>query len=127
MPCWNTLMRVSCFLIVVILLVQLRRSYEAQSRMAQELQASLTQVKILSGLIPICAWCKQVRDDQGYWQYVEAYIAEHSDATFTHSICQACEAKELQVLRHQKSETLLTPCSAQLLPSRYRQRTRHLP
>jgi hypothetical protein len=112
MPCWNTLIRVSCFLIVVILLVQLQRSYEAQRRMAQELRASLTQVKILSGLISIYAWCKQVRDDQGYWQHAEAYIAEHSDATFTHSICQVCAAKELQVLRHHKSETLLTPYSA---------------
>jgi hypothetical protein len=99
-PMWNGLMRVGFFLIVVMLLARLKRSYEEQRRMAQELQASLAKVNLLRGLIPICAWCKQVRNDQGYWQHVEAYLAEHSDATFTHSICQACEAKELQALLH---------------------------
>jgi hypothetical protein len=103
-PVWNGLIRLGFFLIVVTLVSQLKHSYEAQRRMAQELRASLAKVNLLHGLIPICAWCKQVRNDQGYWQQVEAYIAEHSDATFTHSICQACEAKELQVVRHQKSE-----------------------
>jgi hypothetical protein len=98
---WNTLMRVSCFLIVVILLAQLKRSYAEQRRMARELRASLTQVNILSGLIPICAWCKKVRDDQGYWQQVELYITEHSAASFTHGICQECHDKELQALLHQ--------------------------
>jgi hypothetical protein len=98
-PMWNVLMRVGFFLIVVILLAQLKRSYEEQRCMAHELQASLAKVNLLSGLIPICAWCKQVRNDQGYWQHVEAYIAEHSDATFTHSICQDCQDKELQALR----------------------------
>jgi hypothetical protein len=99
-PFWNTLMRVSCFLIMVILLAQLKRSYEEQRRIAHELRVSLTQVKILSGLIPMCAWCKKVRDDQGYWQQVEAYIAEHSEATFTHGICQECHDKERQALLH---------------------------
>jgi hypothetical protein len=98
-PFWNTLMRVGCFLIVVMLLARLKHSYEAQRRIARELQASLAHVNILSGFIPICAWCKQVRNDQGYWQHVEAYLAEHSAATFTHSICQDCQDKELQALR----------------------------
>ena len=55
-----------------------------------ELRAALNDVKTLSGLIPICANCKRIRDDQGYWSQVEAYLEERSDATFSHSICQSC-------------------------------------
>ena len=99
-PCWNALMRLSCFLIVVMLLARLKHSYEEQMRIAHELQVSLAKIKILSGLIPMCAWCKKVRDDQGYWQQVEAYIAAHSEATFTHGICHECKEKELQAFLH---------------------------
>lgn len=55
-----------------------------------ELTQALAEVRRLSGLIPICANCKKVRDDQGYWKAVEGYIAERSEATFTHSICKSC-------------------------------------
>jgi phosphoserine phosphatase RsbU/P len=63
-------------------------------RMA-ELEESVARVKQLSGLLPMCAWCKKVRDDQDYWQEVECYVAAHSEARFTHGICPACmeEAK----------------------------------
>ena len=50
------------------------------------------KVKTLSGLLPICAWCKKIRDDKGYWTKVEEYIAEHSNADFTHGICPDCRA-----------------------------------
>lgn len=55
-----------------------------------ELRAALNDVKTLSGLIPICANCKRIRDDQGYWNQVEAYLEDRSDAKFSHSICQSC-------------------------------------
>jgi CheY-like chemotaxis protein len=58
-----------------------------------ELQEALSKIKTLSGLIPICAWCKKIRDDKGYWQAVEQYISEHSQAEFTHSICSDCQKK----------------------------------
>jgi hypothetical protein len=58
-----------------------------------ELQTALQEVKALSGLLPICAHCKHVRDDQGYWQRIETYIQDHSEATFTHGICDACLQK----------------------------------
>jgi hypothetical protein len=57
------------------------------------LEKSLSEVKTLDGLIPICASCKQIRDDKGYWEAVEQYIKKHSTAEFTHSICPACMAK----------------------------------
>jgi CheY-like chemotaxis protein len=56
----------------------------------KQLQEALTQVKMLSGLLPICAWCKNVRDDQGYWLRVEEYIQEHSEAKFSHGLCPEC-------------------------------------
>jgi len=55
-----------------------------------ELQDALQHIKTLKGLIPICAWCKNIRNDQGYWQQIESYISEHSEADFTHGICEKC-------------------------------------
>ena len=55
-----------------------------------ELSEAAEKVKLLSGLIPICASCKKVRDDKGYWSQVEVYIREHSEATFSHGICPEC-------------------------------------
>jgi PAS domain S-box-containing protein len=58
-----------------------------------DLKKALAEVKQLSGLLPICSNCKKIRDDQGYWNQIEAYITEHSEAHFTHSICQDCADK----------------------------------
>ena len=58
----------------------------------QELAVALTEVKQLRGIIPICATCKKIRNDEGLWQQIEAYIVEHSDADFSHSICPDCAA-----------------------------------
>ncbi len=57
------------------------------------LQEALEKVKLLSGLLPICAWCKKIRDDQGYWNAIEHYISQHSEAEFTHGICPDCRKK----------------------------------
>lgn len=59
-----------------------------------ELQEALAKVETLSGLLPMCAWCKNIRDDKGYWQTVEQYIGEHSKVEFTHGICLDCMKKE---------------------------------
>jgi len=59
-------------------------------KLIQELTDALSKAKTLAGLLPICANCKRIRDDSGYWQQVEAYISEHSDAVFTHGICPEC-------------------------------------
>ena len=55
-----------------------------------ELEEALARVKYLRGLLPICAYCKKIRNDHNYWQQVESYVAEHSDAQFSHSICPGC-------------------------------------
>lgn len=58
-----------------------------------ELKAALEEVKTLSGLLPICAGCKRIRDDGGYWNQIERYISNHSDASFSHGICPECAVK----------------------------------
>ena len=59
----------------------------------EELQTALAQVKQLSGLLPICSYCKAIRSDENYWQQVDSYLVQHSDAKFTHGICPPCFAK----------------------------------
>ena len=57
------------------------------------LQESLARVKQLQGLLPICAWCKKIRDDKDYWHTVETYVSERTEARFTHGICPECMEK----------------------------------
>jgi phosphoserine phosphatase RsbU/P len=59
----------------------------------KELQKALEEVRTLRGIIPICATCKKIRDDQGFWQRVEAYVGAHTDAVFSHGICPECLVK----------------------------------
>jgi GAF domain-containing protein len=63
-------------------------------RVSAGLAEALEKVKTLSGLLPICAWCKRIRDDKGYWSQVEAYVHEHTGADFTHGICPECLEKQ---------------------------------
>lgn len=59
----------------------------------RQLQKALNEIKTLRGIIPICSNCKKIRDDKGYWQQIEVYITEHSEADFSHGICQECVKK----------------------------------
>lgn len=67
-----------------------KREDEQRMRLIQELTDALARIKTLRGLLPICASCKKIRDDQGYWQKVELYLAEHTNAEFTHGLCPDC-------------------------------------
>lgn len=69
---------------------KLRRSEADREQVIVELIKALTEVKTLSGLLPICSKCKKIRDDSGYWNQIEAYITTHSEAQFTHSFCPEC-------------------------------------
>jgi GAF domain-containing protein len=62
-------------------------------RVSRRMAETLENLKTLHGLLPICAWCKRIRDDQGYWSQVEAYVHAHTGADFTHGICPECLAK----------------------------------
>ena len=70
-----------------------KRAEQERERLVGELQEALAQVKALKGFIPICASCKNIRDDEGYWQQIESYLCEHTDLEFTHGICPACLEK----------------------------------
>jgi hypothetical protein len=69
---------------------ELRETQEGLRTTVNRLEVTLSEVKTLSGLLPICAACKKIRDDQGYWRQIETYIRDHSGAEFSHGICPEC-------------------------------------
>lgn len=95
----DELVIVAVYLMIAFAVYSFRRRREVQvsrDRLAlknKELQAAFTEIKRLRGMIPICSSCKNIRDDSGYWHEVAAYISDHSDAEFTHSICPDCAQK----------------------------------
>lgn len=70
-----------------------RRADREREELIFQLQDALTNVKTLKGLLPICANCKRIRDDQGYWRTVETYVRDHTEAEFTHGLCPDCARK----------------------------------
>lgn len=70
--------------------VEKRQAEEDRERLILELQAALAKVKQLEGIIPICSYCKKIRDDKESWQQMESYISDHSEALFSHGICPEC-------------------------------------
>ena len=82
--------------VLIALIVPLRIIVKGVSKLERaqtKLQETLANVKTLEGLLPMCANCKNIRDDDGYWQQVEVYIQNNSNAEFTHSICPECATK----------------------------------
>jgi uncharacterized small protein (DUF1192 family) len=74
--------------------IERRKALEKErEKLIGELQQALSEIKTLRGFLPICANCKKIRDDEGYWQQIEQYIQERSDAQFSHSICPECAEK----------------------------------
>lgn len=102
------------------------RMIELQTKLADrvsQLEQALEQVKRLQGVIPICGYCKKIRDDQDYWQNVDSYIATHSEAEFSHGICPSCYAEivkpQIEAFKASKtsgSETDDLVCLEPLLP-----------
>ena len=75
------------------LFLTLSTTEKKQRELVGELQNALSRVKLLSGFLPICASCKKIRDDKGYWSQIESYIRDHSEAEFSHGICPECAKK----------------------------------
>jgi hypothetical protein len=67
--------------------------FETEAHARREVELALAQVKQLHGMLPICAYCKKVRNDRNYWETIESYIGERSAATFSHGICPECRDK----------------------------------
>ncbi len=79
--------------VTALLAVERRRSDERRERAIEEQEKALAHVRVLRGLLPICASCKQIRNDEGYWTQIEVYIRDHSEAKFSHGICPECARK----------------------------------
>ncbi|MBN1219298.1 MAG: hypothetical protein JXM69_10250 [Anaerolineae bacterium] len=75
------------------LVIENVRLYELAQERADKLEKAQQEIKILRGIIPICTSCKRIRNDEGYWQQVETYISEHSEALFSHGLCPDCIEK----------------------------------
>lgn len=81
-----------------------KKAEEEREKIILELKDALAEVKQLSGMLPICASCKKIRDDKGYWRQIEVYIRDHSEAEFTHGLCPDCEKKAYEELDRLKKE-----------------------
>jgi hypothetical protein len=73
-----------------------KQAEDERERLLLELQAALREVRELQSIIPICSYCKNIRDDADYWQSVESYFAKHSNARFSHGICPTCMESEVE-------------------------------
>ncbi len=86
---------------LIIALIATRRLLNAKRKILEKnntLQKALEEITTLRGIIPICSYCKKIRDDQGAWEIIESYISNHSEARFSHGICPECYKKEIQEL-----------------------------
>lgn len=106
---WNTAIRLVSFVIVGYSLARIRMLLAAQRKIADDLRKSMSEVKTLAGLLPICASCKKIRDDSGYWHQLEVYIEDHSAVQFSHGLCQQCAAKYLKDAGFDIDETKSLP------------------
>jgi len=96
---------IGVFLAALVTFFSVRYVVKVENEMLHErneLQKALSEIKTLSGLLPICASCKKIRDDKGYWNQIEVYIRDHSEATFSHGICPPCAEKLYGFLKENK-------------------------
>lgn len=84
--------------------LKLKSEIDERKKREKDLEEALNKVKTLEGFIPICASCKKIRNDEGYWQQIESYISAHSDALFTHSLCPECANKFYKELEEYKKK-----------------------
>jgi len=73
-----------------------KQAEEERERLVEELRGALAEVRTLQAILPICSYCRKIRDDENYWQTVEGYVARHTNSRFTHSVCPSCYEKELE-------------------------------
>lgn len=92
---------------IILDITELRQAEAAQQALIAELREALNKVKVLTGFLPVCATCKKIRNDSGYWQQIDAYIREHTEAVVSHSICPDCSKKlfaEYEAEQQQKQD-----------------------
>ena len=92
---WNTMIRLTAFLSMGWSVARLRDLLQRERATAKALRRSLSEIKVLEGILPICAQCKKIRDEKGNWQQLEVYIGQHSSTQFTHGYCPECYRKAM--------------------------------
>ncbi|HOX24319.1 MAG TPA: hypothetical protein PLL30_01020 [Candidatus Krumholzibacteria bacterium] len=90
---WNTMVRLASFIAIGGSLARIRQLLDHERVLVEDLRRSLSEVKVLESVLPICCRCKKIRDQDGSWQQLESYIIKHSDSQFSHGYCPEC-AKE---------------------------------
>lgn len=98
---WNAASQLLIDGFAIWLMTALQSMLEARAKLIRDLETALGEIRTLRGLLPICAWCKRIRDEQdgATWKSVECYVAEHTEAEFTHGICPECAAKVVGDMR----------------------------
>lgn len=84
--------------------IRVRERTEELEKRNREVETALREIKTLRGLIPICATCKKIRNDEGLWERVEVYLEEHSEARFSHGLCKECARKVYLEFQAQKEK-----------------------
>lgn len=105
--------RVAGIIGALIDITQRKRSEQEREQLIAQLQEALANVKQLSGMLPICASCKKIRDDKGYWQQIESYIRTHTEAEFTHGLCPTCAAEAYEEIKKMKKQMVRPAASPQ--------------
>ena len=80
-------------LIIIFYKLRVRQIENHNIELQEKVNEQVAQLKILDGLLPICSYCKKVRDDSGYWESIESYLGAHSEAEFSHAVCPECEVR----------------------------------
>lgn len=93
-PFWNTGVRFSFLVVVVFLLHSLQKALKEKEKAYRELQKAFDQIRTIKGIIPVCHDCRKIRNDKGYWDTLETFIRNHSDAEFTSSLCPDCARQQ---------------------------------
>ncbi|MFH1532431.1 MAG: hypothetical protein ABIK09_17030 [Pseudomonadota bacterium] len=93
---WNTMIRLCSFLIISWSTSRIRTLLTLEHQATDDLRRTLSEIKILQGLVPICAQCKKIRDDQGIWHPMEVYISDRTEARFSHGYCPECARRALE-------------------------------
>jgi glucose-6-phosphate-specific signal transduction histidine kinase len=92
---WNTAILLSALLAIGWAIQKIRALLEAERQAAAALRQSLAEIKVLEGILPICAQCKKIRDDGGQWQAVEVYVRDRSEVQFSHTYCPECAKRAM--------------------------------
>lgn len=90
---WDSFNHLLSYSLVAALTGRLKLVFRLEQELRENLDRTLQNVRALEGLLPVCAWCKKVRNDEGYWQELEAYLQPRIKAAFSHGICPDCAAK----------------------------------